>query len=260
MFMRGRRSLATAVVATTVGAAGSLWFTPSAQSVTTVTAVPLSVTSVVLADLAFVTGPELPAASVGTPYTVELETAGGTGIATFAVTAGALPAGLGLDASTGVISGTPTEASMTTFTVTATDADPEAAPAVLDFSITVGESERTCNDLPVTIMGTPGDDMLVGTPGDDVFVGLSGNDTIIGAAGSDSVCGGPGADTEIGGAGDDHLQGHGGDDRLVGAAGNDFLRGGPDADDLTGASGLDDCGGGAGPDRATGCEVLIGVP
>ena len=63
MFMRGRRSLATAVVATTVGAAGSLCFTPSAQSVTSVTAVPLSVTSVVLADLAFVTGPELPAAS-----------------------------------------------------------------------------------------------------------------------------------------------------------------------------------------------------
>jgi Ca2+-binding RTX toxin-like protein len=255
MFMRGRRSVATVVVASTVGAATSLWFAPSAQSGTTALAVPLSVTA-----LEFVTGPELPGASVGTPYAVELETAGGTGSATFAVTAGALPAGLDLDPGTAEISGTPTVVGTTSFTVTATDADLEVPPAVLDFSITVSETERTCNNLPVTIMGTPGDDILVGTTGDDVFAALSGNDTVIGADGSDSVCGGPGADTQIGGAGDDHLQGHAGEDRVIGGAGDDFLRGGPDADDLVGASGLDDCGGGAGPDRATGCEVLIGVP
>ena len=123
MFMRGRRSLATAVVATAVGAAGSLWFTPSAQSVTTVTAVPLSVTSVVLADLARDRA-EHPGCQRRHAVHRRAGDGGGTGIATFAVTAGALPGGLGLDASTGVISGTPTEASMTTFTLTATYADP----------------------------------------------------------------------------------------------------------------------------------------
>jgi Ca2+-binding RTX toxin-like protein len=251
----GRRFLAIATVAavvSVVGVAGSLWST--AQSVTTLAA------SSSAGSLEFMTGPELPGASVGTSYAVGLVTSGGTGSQTFALTAGSVPAGLALHPLTGVVSGTPTQEGTTTFTVTATDADVEVTAAARDFSITVGESQRACHDLPVTIMGTPGDDVLTGTPGSDVFVGLDGNDTIIGADGSDSMCGGPGADTEIGGAGDDHLQGHGGTDRLIGGAGNDFLRGGPDADDLVGASGHDDCGGGAGADRATECEVVIGVP
>ena len=63
----------------------------------------------------------LPPATVGTPYGQTITASGGTAPYTFAVTAGALPAGLGLS-SAGVLSGTPTTAGTATFTVTAADA------------------------------------------------------------------------------------------------------------------------------------------
>jgi hypothetical protein len=46
---------------------------------------------------------------------------GSTGTITFTMSSGALPAGLGLDSSTTVVSGTPTSAGSATFTLTATN-------------------------------------------------------------------------------------------------------------------------------------------
>ncbi len=56
--------------------------------------------------------PAGPAANgtVGTPYSVTLAATGGIGPYTYTVSAGTLPAGLSLNSSTGVISGTPTKA------------------------------------------------------------------------------------------------------------------------------------------------------
>ena len=62
-----------------------------------------------------------PAAVAGTPYTYTF-TATGYPTPTIAVTGGALPAGLVLDSSTAVVSGTPTSAGSATFTLTATNA------------------------------------------------------------------------------------------------------------------------------------------
>src|SRR4051794_33210814 len=50
----------------------------------------------------------------------------------------------------------------------------------------------SCQGLPATIVGTPGDDVITGTPGPDVIVGLDGRDEIHARAGDDVVCAGPG--------------------------------------------------------------------
>jgi Ca2+-binding RTX toxin-like protein len=49
-------------------------------------------------------------------------------------------------------------------------------------------------DLPATLVGGAGDDILVGGPSDDVLRGRGGNDTIHGDDGDDTLVGGPGKD------------------------------------------------------------------
>lgn len=60
-------------------------------------------------------------------------------------------------------------------------------------------------DIPCTITGTAGDDVLTGTDGDDVICGLAGNDTISGGLGDDVLKGGAGNDSLSGGQGSDTI-------------------------------------------------------
>ncbi len=76
-------------------------------------------------------------ATVGTPITSLTPTVRRTGTAAFSVSP-ALPAGLSLDAATGVISGTPNEAATATSTVTMTDLSGTASTTVsVTVSVTV---------------------------------------------------------------------------------------------------------------------------
>lgn len=63
----------------------------------------------------------LPAATVGVPYSADVNATGGTPPHTFAVSSGALPTGLVLNSTTGAITGTPTTEGTFDYTITATE-------------------------------------------------------------------------------------------------------------------------------------------
>lgn len=73
-------------------------------------------------DMIHITTGSLPSGAVGSPYsqTISVENAQG-GSRTYAVSSGFLPSGLSLDPSTGALSGTPTSATTTAFTIEAND-------------------------------------------------------------------------------------------------------------------------------------------
>jgi hypothetical protein len=82
-----------------------------------------------------ITTTSLPAAEVGHGYSTALTESGGVGTSTWSRLATTpLPAGLQL-ASNGTISGTPTVAADTSFTVTATDSDGESSTATLSINV-----------------------------------------------------------------------------------------------------------------------------
>jgi uncharacterized repeat protein (TIGR01451 family) len=103
----------------------------------------------------------LPAGIAGTAYTHQLAATGGVDPYTWAVTSGALPAGLTLSAS-GVISGTPTLASTTpsAITLTLTDSQNPAASVSKDLLLFVNAPPPvpgviTTSSLPAATVGSP---------------------------------------------------------------------------------------------------------
>lgn len=111
----------TGLLSGTPTASGSFNFTVTATDDNGVTgsqaySVMIDVAPVVVAPSS------LPAGTNGTAYSQTVSATGGTGAGfTYVVTAGALPAGLGLDSGTGAIAGTPSAAGSFNFTITATD-------------------------------------------------------------------------------------------------------------------------------------------
>ncbi len=104
--------------------------------------------------LAITTG-SLPQGRAGDAYSQTLSAQGGRAPYTWAVAQGSLPAGLALDAGTGTISGTPTTAGTSTFTIAVTDS--LGTQATKAFSITI--AQKSSGGTPGG--GTPGG----GTPG-----------------------------------------------------------------------------------------------
>lgn len=126
----------TGVVSGTPTTAGStnivLRATDSLSATGTSGTITITVTEV--ADLAIATSPTMPRGEVGAAYTRTLQTTGGYGTKTWAVTSGSVPDGITLSVS-GVLSGTPTTAASFTFTAQATDS--EARTASRTFSVTI---------------------------------------------------------------------------------------------------------------------------
>ena len=87
-----------------------------------------------------VTTTSLPNGQIGVAYSAALAAAGGTTPYTWAITSGALPANVTLNASTGLLSGTPTASGSftVTFTVTDTSVPVQTQSASFTFTITTG--------------------------------------------------------------------------------------------------------------------------
>ncbi len=92
----------------------------------------------------------LPAATVGAAYSQTLSASGGTAPYTYAVTAGALPAGLTLS-SAGVLSGTPTAGGTFNVTVTATDSSTGTGPFTGSRAYTLTVNAPTITLTPTSL-------------------------------------------------------------------------------------------------------------
>ncbi|HYP08848.1 MAG TPA: putative Ig domain-containing protein [Bryobacteraceae bacterium] len=101
-----------------------------------------------------ITTTSLVSGTVGQPYSATLSATGGTPPYNWAVSAGALPAGLTL-ASNGAIAGTPTTAGTSTFTARVTDAANRSATRDLQITITAGAPTITTSSLSGGTVGQP---------------------------------------------------------------------------------------------------------
>ena len=88
---------------------------------------------------------------------------------TWSVTAGALPAGLTLVDSTGVISGTPTALGFEVFTVEVEDGDAETATRVLNITVQLAKLSIKTSSLPDGEEGVVYDETLAAIGGDGTY-------------------------------------------------------------------------------------------
>jgi hypothetical protein len=97
----------------------------------------------------------LPDADVGVAYSETILASGGATPYSFAVTTGALPTGLSLNASTGEITGTPTTPGLVNFTITVTDDNSETDDQALSIDVIPATLAITTTSLPNWFDGVP---------------------------------------------------------------------------------------------------------
>ena len=134
----GTGGLATGVSAGTTTISATLSGVPGSTGLT-VQAAPLSITTA-----------SLPNGTVGAAYSATLAATGGTGPYNWSMASGSLPSGLTLNLATGVISGTPTAAATSNFTVQVTDSATPAVTTSKALSITVAATPTTVTIWPST--------------------------------------------------------------------------------------------------------------
>jgi hypothetical protein len=128
-----------------------------------------------------ITTTSLPGGMAGVAYSAMLTASGGTTPYTWSLSSGSLPGGLTLNATTGSISGTPTAAGTSTFTVQVTDA--AAATASKSLSIVITAATQTWKITgSVTNIGSGATVALSGASTGTTTADASGNFSFTGLA------------------------------------------------------------------------------
>ncbi|MEB2233544.1 putative Ig domain-containing protein [Xanthomonas campestris pv. campestris] len=147
---------------------GSFNFTVTATDANTFTASQAYAVTVAGPNLALPAS-SLPAGTAGQVYAATIAPAtGGTAPYSYALTAGALPSGVVLDAATGTLSGTPTVSGTFNFTLTVTDSTPSpAAQASQSYTLSIAGATLVPGQptLPPAVRGTPYSQVLTATGG-----------------------------------------------------------------------------------------------
>ncbi len=113
-----------------------------------------------------ITTTSLPSGTLNGPYSATLSATGGIPPYTWSIITGSLPAGLTLNAGSGVISGTPTTAGTSNFTVQVSDSESPPATANVPLSITIlPQLMITTSSLPPATVNNPYSATLSATGG-----------------------------------------------------------------------------------------------
>ncbi len=151
----------------------ALPFTATAVGTATVTATSVhtpgqtATVTITIAPALTITPATLPAGTVTLAYSAAVTATGGFGTVSYMVSAGALPAGLTMNPSTGVISGKPTTAASYSFTITATDQATTPGTVSQAYTLVINSLPPTVTAaaLPVGVVGSAYSQQLTYTGG-----------------------------------------------------------------------------------------------
>lgn len=154
----------TGVISGTAAQSGSFPFTVQAQDssspIQTATHnYTISVSAPNSSSGVSITTSSMPAGTVGASYSKTLSASGGTSPYTWGIASGALPAGISLNASTGTVSGTPSQQGTANFTVKVSDSAQQSAQAALSINVSTGTNNTsliiTTTSLPAAQVSVP---------------------------------------------------------------------------------------------------------